>query len=135
MRFVDPLDYEDARHALKASAERIRSAEDEIEQQITKAADAEADYRKGLAKRILELRTGTSPKGATEAETLAKGSEYVTALSQKRDIERDMVKLRFAVLEDRRGDRASLHKIVDWSMKVAGVTDGDGQTYVGRRAT
>ncbi len=137
MRFVDPLDYEDARQALKASAERIRAAEDALEQQIDKAAKAEGEYRRQVARKIISYRKSESPVGkaigATEAELLAKGSDEVLAYSQIRDIERDMVKHAFAVLEDRRGDRASLHKIVDWSMKVAEREAGDGQTF-GRRA-
>jgi hypothetical protein len=136
MRFVDPLDYEDARQALKASAERIRAAEDQLETQIKDAAEAEAEYRKALARKIIDLRTGEKPKGATEAETLAKGSDAVAAYSQIRDVKRDMVKHAFAVLEDRRGDRASLHKVVDWSQRLdasASLREREGETY-GRRA-
>ncbi len=134
MRFIDPLDFEDAREALKASAQRIRDAEHALEERIDKSAKAEAEYRRQLARKIIELRTGKPPAGATEAEKLAKGTDLVTAYSEIRDVEAAMVKHAFAVLEDRRGDRASLHKIVDWSMKVAErVPPDDGQTY-GRRA-
>ena len=132
MRFIDPLEYEDARQALKASAERIRAAEDAVSKQIDKAAEAEAEYRRSLARKILELRTGDPPRGATEAETLAKGSDIVTAYGQTRDIEHARIKWTFEVLEDRRGDRASLHKIVDWSMKVAPTPEGGGEVF-GRR--
>lgn len=124
MRFVDPLDYEDARQALKASAERIRAAEDRLEESINEAAEAEAEYRRQLARKMIHLRTTSDhaigkPLGATEAEKIAKGDPEVTAYSQARDIKREMIKHAFGVLEDRRGDRASLHKIVDWSAKVA----------------
>lgn len=135
MRFKDPLEFEDARQALRASAERIRAAEDEIETQITRAAEADAEYHRALARKVISLRTDEeSPMRATEAELCARGSEEVSQYAQARDIERDRVKLCFAILEDRRGDRASLHKVVDWSMRAAPEVQ-QGETFGAKRAS
>jgi VIT1/CCC1 family predicted Fe2+/Mn2+ transporter len=112
----DPLDYEDARAAMKAAGANVRAAENELSEQIGRAADAEAEFRRALASKVITLRADGN--SATLAETLARGSDEVLTYSRARDVAAGMVKFRHEVLEDRRGDRASLHKLVDYSMKV-----------------
>jgi hypothetical protein len=129
MAFADPLEYEDARQALKASATIIRACETDIDEQIRRAAEAAAEYNGQLARKVITLRTnhaeGEKAMGATEAELRAKGSAEVVAYATVKDIEEGRVKLAFAKLENRRGDRASLHKVVDWSMKFVPLSSGE----------
>lgn len=132
MEFADPLDYEDARQALKTSATIIRACETDIDEQIQRAANASAEYNAQLARKVITLRTnhaeGEKAMGATEAELRAKGSAELSAYATAKDIEEGRVKLAFAKLENRRGDRASLHKIVDWSMRFVPASSGESRS-------
>ena len=110
----EPLDYEDARQALKAAAQRIRDAEELLEQRFESKALAERDYRRKLSERLVHHRS--EGKGAGESEVLAKGD--VADLSHARDLADGMVRVAHEILEDRRGDRASLHKICEWSQRL-----------------
>jgi hypothetical protein len=109
-----PLDYDDAQRRLHTVAQQIRDAEQRHRDAIEKAADAESAYRKGLAQSFVRHRA--DGKGAGEAELLAKGD--VADLTRARDINSGMVRACLEELEDRRGDRASLHRLVEWSAKV-----------------
>jgi hypothetical protein len=123
MGLRDPLDYEEGRSAMKAAGENVRAAERELSDQIDRKAEAEREYRRALARKLIALRA--DGMAATLAKDLARGDEEVLAYSHARDIAADMVKFRHEVLEDRRGDRASLHKLVDYSMKVTPSWEGN----------
>jgi hypothetical protein len=130
----DPLGMEEARSAMREASRHIRDAETRHKAQIEVAADAAKDYRKGLATAYVTRRA--EGKGAGEAELLAKGD--AADLERVKAIQEGMVKACLEELEDRRGDRASLHKLVEWSMKVTPVGEqeqgsGELQTF-GRRA-
>src|SRR5688572_26586844 len=104
----DPFDEHDARPALQNISRKIRAAEEWHQECVQRAADAEEAYRKGLAQAFVTRRS--EGRGAGEAEILAKGD--VAHLSKARDVASGMVKASLEVLENRRGDRASLHRLV-----------------------
>jgi chromosome segregation ATPase len=106
-----PMDYAEAERRMQDMAQRIRSAERDYDRAIEEAADAEAIYRKSLAERFRALREGGAAVEA--AMTQARGECF--NLSRERDIAVGRVRKTLEALEDRRGDRASLHKLVDWS--------------------
>jgi hypothetical protein len=131
----DPLAMEEARAAMREASRHIRDAETRHKTQIEVAADAATAYRKGLATAYVTRRA--EGKGVGEAEVLSKGD--AADLERTKAIAEGMVKACLEELEDRRGDRASLHKLVEWSMKVTPTGEqeqgsGEAQIFGGRRA-
>lgn len=110
----DPLSMDEAREAMIAAGRNLRNAEERHRHALERAADAEAAYRAGVAQAYTTLRA--DGKGAGEADTLAKGQ--CAPLSRERDIAQGLVRACLEELENRRGDRASLHRLVEWSAKV-----------------
>ena len=108
-----PLDFQQARVQLHTVARQLRDAEQFHREQIQRHADAEAAYRSALAQAYTRHRA--DGKGAGEADVLAKGD--CASLSRERDIAAGMVRAALESLENRRGDRASLHRLVEWSQK------------------
>lgn len=108
---LQPMSFGEAEERLQNMARRIRAAEDDLDRANEDAANAEAIYRKALGERFGELRRDGAAVEA--AMTQARGELYT--LSRERDIAAGKARKAHEVLEDRRGDRASLHKLVDWS--------------------
>jgi hypothetical protein len=108
------LSYQQAQRAMNKVAQQIRDAEARHRQQIEKAGEALADHKKALHSAALRFRG--EGKGATESEFLAKTS--VGDYEARAFVEAQMVKAVADELENRRGDRASLHRLVEWSLKV-----------------
>lgn len=110
-REYKPFTYGEANRALVAMTMNIRKAEKESDKANEDAATAEAIYRKALGERFKALRAEGAAVDA--AMTQARGELY--NLSRERDIAARGYTLALERLEDRRGERASLHKLVDWS--------------------
>jgi hypothetical protein len=110
----EPLSYQQAQHAMSKIASQIRDAEARHREQIEKAGEALAEHKKALHSAALRFRA--EGKGATESEFLAKTS--VGDYEARAFVEAQMVKAVADELENRRGDRASLHRLVEWSAKV-----------------
>lgn len=108
-----PLDFHDAQQRLRQIAQQLRDAEAFHREWVENHADAESAYRKALAQAYTRHRA--DGKGAGEAEVLSKGD--CADLSRARDIAAGMVRAALESLENRRGDRASLHRLVEWSAK------------------
>jgi hypothetical protein len=109
-----PLSYEQAQRAMSKIAGQIRDAEARHREQIEKAGEALNSHKKAIHTSALRFRA--DGKGATESEFLAKTS--VGDYEAQAFVAAQMVKAIADEMENRRGDRASLHKLVDWSMKV-----------------
>jgi hypothetical protein len=109
----EPFDFNQARAGLSRIAQQLRDSEDFHRTQVERLADAEAAYRKGLAQAYVRHRA--DGKGAGEADVLSKGD--CADLSRERDIAAGMVRAALEALENRRGDRASLHRLADWSQR------------------
>jgi len=86
----------------------IRALEEDLARAGEDAASAEAVYRHGLAEAIKRLRA--EGRSATESDSLARGE--VVVLSRDRDLSSYRVRLLYERLEDRRGERASLHALL-----------------------
>jgi chromosome segregation ATPase len=108
---VSPMTYAEAERRMQGMAQRMRDAERAYETASEDAANAEAIYRKSLGERFAALRE--SGAAVEAAMTQARGELF--NLSRERDIAVGRVRKTLEALEDRRGDRASLHKLVDWS--------------------
>lgn len=107
----EPMSYGDAERRMQGMAQRIRDAERAYETASEDAANAEAVYRQALGSRFKALR---EEGVAVEAAKIQAHGELFN-LSRERDIAVGRVRKALEVLEDRRGERASLHKLVDWS--------------------
>lgn len=108
---LQPMTYQQAEDRMRGKAREIRATEKDCDKASEDAATAEAIYRKALGERFKALRDeGTAVEAAS---TQARGELF--HLSRERDIAAARVRLAYERLEDRRGERASLHKLVDWS--------------------
>lgn len=106
----DPIDYEDGRAALKEINLRRSTARDDLEEATEKLIDAERDYRKGRAEKIVKAEgTALEKKEWLDGETAdlrhrRDGAEWAVKIIQERLAELD-------------AQRASLHRLIEWSMK------------------
>lgn len=87
----------------------IRALEADLEKRGEEAAEAEGAYRSQLAYRYRQHRDAGEP--ATAAETYARAD--VVVLSRDRDKSAHDVRVLLEKLENRRGERASLHRLID----------------------
>jgi len=106
----------------------IRALETELARAGETAADAEAVYRQSLAEAIKRLRS--EGRSATESDSVARGE--VAALSRDRDLWGYRVRLLYERIEDRRGERASLHRLLD-VVGAGGAENTPDGTYGGAR--
>lgn len=107
----EPMTYDQAATAMREVGQRIRFVEDQYETAVSDAADAEALYRKSLGDKFEAYRT--DGKGVEESMTLARRD--VWNLSRERDKAQGKVRKCLEQIEDRRGERASVHRLVEWS--------------------
>ena len=108
---MEPMTYAQAEERMLGMAKRIRDAEAEYLTAVEDAANAEGLYRRKLGERIKELRNEGQAQDA--ANTIARGELF--NLSIERDKAVGAVRGKLEAIENRRGERASLHKLVDWS--------------------
>ena len=110
----EPMTYSNAEERLTAQAVRIRDAEKAYEEAVKSAADAEATYRRAVASKLDEHREA----GLSVEHANAKARADCYVLSRERDFASGMVRKALEVLEDRRGERESLHRLVAWSHSI-----------------
>ena len=110
----EPMTYASAEERLTAQAIRIREAEDDYEAASESAADAEAMYRKALATKLDEHRDA----GLSVEHAMTKARADVYNLSRERDTAAGKARKCLEILEDRRGERDSLHRLVAWSHSI-----------------
>jgi hypothetical protein len=106
------LSYEKAVAAVRSISGQIRRLEDEISVAMGEHADAEAGYRAQYANKLREHRQA----GATVAESEAFARAACTVPDRERIQAEHKVRELLERLEDRRGERHSLHRLMDWSM-------------------
>lgn len=111
----DPFDFHAAHRAMQDITRRIQAAHAQYEQAVERKARAESDYRRLLAGRVVEHRA--AGKGAGEAELLARGDCHQAGYD--RDLAAGMERAAWAVLEDLRGQRASVHRLAEWSRTIS----------------
>lgn len=106
----DPIDYEDGRAALKEINLRRSAAREDLEKATGMLVDAERDYRKLRAEKIGQAEgTAVEKKEWLDGETAdarhkRDGAEWAVKIVQERLAELD-------------AQRASLHRLIEWSMK------------------
>jgi len=110
----EPMSYAQAEERLTAIALKIRDAEKDLDAKIEAAADAEAAYRRAVAGKLDEHREA----GLSVEHALARARADVFLLSRERDAAQGAVRAAHEVLEDRRGERESLHRLVAWSHSI-----------------
>jgi hypothetical protein len=111
LTLTQPLDIDDARVASRALADQRRAAEVMLENLTTKAAEAEATYRRALAVAFTKAQ-GT----AKEQEAAARAA--VADESYARDLAVGMVKVQSERLRGLEGERSMLKSLIDWSARI-----------------
>ena len=106
------LTYDKAVEAARSITAQIRRVEDEIGQAMGEHADAEGAYRAMFGNKLREHREA----GATVAESEAYARAACAVLDRDRIKAEHRVRELLERLEDRRGERHSLHRLMDWSM-------------------
>lgn len=117
-RFRQPLDMDDARDALRECANARRQAREWKQKAMHEAAVAEHNYRKARAQ-----AWARSPSGMIAKEREDWVNDETAEARQKRDLGLYLVKAADERLAEVDADRASVHRLVDWSMKVAPVPE------------
>jgi hypothetical protein len=113
---VPPLDLATFRTEARKIAKARRDAVDAIVTQIDLAAEAEGVYQKAKVTAWATLKKAN--KTATEAAAVLKGQPDVVTAQKDRDIQRDLIKVGYARLDTLDAERATLHRIAEWSMKI-----------------
>lgn len=111
----EPMTYEQTATLLRESGQRIRAVEEDYKHATEDAADAEALYRKSLGDAFERYRK--DGKGVEESMTLARRDTF--QLAKERDRAAGKARYQLERLEDRRGERASAHRLAEWSGAVA----------------
>jgi hypoxanthine phosphoribosyltransferase len=117
MRFSQPLDFDDARTALRAVAEHRRQAREWKQRSMAEEAEKERTYRKLRAEAWLKAPESTAKEREDWVNSETRDARY------ERDIASRLVKAADERLSEVDAERASLHRLIDWSMKVAPVPE------------
>lgn len=112
---VAPITYPEFRQGARDLAERRHKAVEELIEQINLAAIAEGNYQRTKAGAFVRLKKDCT---ATEAEARVKGEDDVAEAGQDRDIQRDLVKAGYARLDTIDAERATLHRLAEWSQRI-----------------
>lgn len=112
MELRDPLDYEEARAAYKESGRQRRDARVELERRIADLAEKERLYRVARAQAYVTVDAPAA------GERDAKVDEKASGARRDRDIAKGMVDAAKERLAEIDADRASLHRLVEWSMRL-----------------
>jgi hypothetical protein len=125
----DPLDMDDCRRASRKLAELRREAERRHEEAVTKAAEAERDYRRELARAHVQAEGGTAAAREAAARAHCADAAYL------RDLSAGMVRVAQERLRGLEGERSMLKSLIDLSGRILDRTEPpvQGPTY-GRRA-
>lgn len=114
LHLEQPLEIDEARTAARRLAQQRRDAEEELEKQVKKAAEAERSYRKSLALAFVN----PDNTGKTAAAREAKARDIAGEAGKDRDIQAAMVKVFVERLRGLEGERSMLKSLVEWSMKM-----------------
>lgn len=108
----DPLDYEDGREALKEINRRRQQTRLELETATGERIDAETLYRKARATKRLEVTASDGPGRKEQVDAWTTDEWAVRERAQQKV---DILKEK---LEEIDGQRASLHRLVEWSAQL-----------------
>lgn len=108
----DVLDYESGRTAASELNRRRITARQELQTAIGERIEAETAYRRARATKRLEV-TATDGPGRKEQVDAWTAGEW--QLREKAQMKVDILKEK---LEEIDGQRASLHRLIEWSMQL-----------------
>lgn len=111
-----PLDYAQAQEGGRKIAQARRARTDDLREAIIKAAESEIAYQKALSRRMIELRD--AGVAATVCKDQAKGEDAIADLGRARAIDAGMVLVQQSRIQEVEGERATFHRLVEWSMKL-----------------
>lgn len=112
----EPLALDDAREMARLISRQRRAAEKELEQRSKDAAQAEQDYDVAYHQQFVQAE-GTAAAREAEAK-----SNTADLLFRKR-LARDMVKVAQARLDGIDGERASMHRLIEFSISLVRATE------------
>jgi hypothetical protein len=110
--FGQPLDQDDARQALRMVAEQRHQARDWYQRAIEQRADMERVYRKARAAAWARHTDGTAKEREDQVNDVTADARY------ERDVADGIVRAALERLAEVDGERASLHRLIDWSMRL-----------------
>ena len=110
---LHPLEISDARDAAFRASELQRQVEDDLRRDSRALADAEREYRKALATKIITLRDAGN--AITACETIAKGDEHVADLRHARDLAAGVWEATRQQAFRRGADRRAVEELLVWS--------------------
>lgn len=113
LRLDDALQVDEARSACHIIAQRRRGAREALERAETTLADRERDYRRARAVAYVE---NTSAPSAGMRDALV--DDQTADARYARDVSRGLVNASEELLKEIDGERASLHRLIDWSAKL-----------------
>ena len=110
----NPYDFHDAFNRTERFREARRSAIEDYEDALTKAADAKLDYRraKATAHVTSAAEGGTADQKKARAEELCAQAEHAMALADA------MVKASKERIDAVEADRAMANKLIEWSLRI-----------------
>lgn len=112
-RFTQPLDHTEARTALRECAENRHQAREWLQRATDDRALKEKAYRQARAVAWLSAPEGTAKMREDWVNDRTAQARY------ERDVAVGVIKAAEERLEEIDAERASLHRLVDWSMKIA----------------
>lgn len=110
-----PWSFDVARQVCRAASERQADAEQLTVQAARDAAEAEAEYRQALARKIVELHDAGA--AWTVATDLAKGDPEVARLKQERDVAEGVKAAADQAAWRCTADRKDAQRFADWSQR------------------
>lgn len=116
---TEPYDFAGYKRATMAATREKRGVLKALDDAIVERAEAEGDYAR---KKSAAVETAKREHGSTVAPDIAKGKDDVAAALERREKARDMVRAwqeRSRLCSE---DRASLHRLGEWSREA----DPDG---------
>jgi hypothetical protein len=119
-RFKDwgnPFDWATAVAAHREASEAQHEAERFLARKAEEFATLEAEYRKAVARRIVELQAEGKP--ATLAKDLARGDVLVADLKRRAMIAEGMVEAAKQSIWRHTASRRDLEQFLDWSKRAA----------------
>lgn len=122
-----PVDLLDARMMARELAKRRREAREQYENALILAADAHLKFRRAKKQAWLHAEGRTAEERKVDAENRAAEAEKEHALQE------GWVKARQELLREIDADRASLHKLMEWSMKLDAYAQEDRSPDGGSR--
>jgi hypothetical protein len=109
----DPLQVDEARRATRIIAVRRRAAREALREAEEGLAEAERLYRKARAVAYV-VNKGAPSAGMRDAMV----DDETADARYERDVARGLVNAQSELLKELDGERASLHRLIDWSMKL-----------------